>query len=64
MAIQTIQLGKSSQNAYVERFNHTIREGVLDQYLFLGLDDVCEAAHWWMIEYNEQRLPLTTPTAI
>ena len=55
MAIQYIQPGKPNQNAYIERFNRTFREEVLDQYLFLRLDDVREAAHWWMIEYNEQR---------
>lgn len=55
MAIQYIQPGKPNQNAYIERFNRTFREEVLDQHLFLRLDDVREAAHWWMIEYNEHR---------
>jgi putative transposase len=55
MAIQYIQPGKPNQNAYVERFNRTFREEVLDQHLFLRLEDVREAAHWWTIEYNEQR---------
>jgi putative transposase len=47
--------GNSTQNTYIERFNRTFREEVLDQHLFLRLDDVREAAWWWMIEYNEQR---------
>ncbi len=55
MAIQYIQPGKPNQNAYIERFNHIFREEVLDQYLFLRLEDVREAAHRWLIEYNEQR---------
>jgi putative transposase len=55
MAIQYIQPGKPNQNAYIERFNRTFREEVLDQHLFLRLDDVREAAYWWTIEYNEQR---------
>ena len=55
MAIQYIQPGKPNQNAYIERFNRTFREEVLDQYLFLRLEDIREAAYWWMIEYNEQR---------
>jgi putative transposase len=55
MAIQYIQPGKPNQNAYIERFNRTFREEVLDQHLFVRLEDVREAAHWWMIEYNEQR---------
>lgn len=55
MAIQYIQPGRPNQNAYVERFNRTYREEVLDQYLFASLADVREATHWWRIEYNEER---------
>ena len=28
---------------------------MLDLYLFATLDDVREATHWWMLEYNEER---------
>lgn len=55
MAIQYIQPGKPNQNAYIERFNRTFRDELLDQHLFTTLDDVREATHWWMIEYNEER---------
>ena len=55
VAIQYIQPGKPNQNAYIERFNRTFRDEVLNQHLFVRLDDVREVAHWWMIEYNEQR---------
>ena len=55
MAIQYIQPGKPNQNAYVERFNRTYREELLDQYLFTSLDAVREATYWWMLEYNEDR---------
>lgn len=55
MAIQYIQPGKPNQNAYIERFNRTYREELLDLHLFARLDDVREATHWWMIEYNEER---------
>lgn len=55
MAIRYIQPGKPNQNAYIERFNRTFRDEVLDQHLFLRIQDVREAAWWWMIEYNEER---------
>jgi len=55
MAIQYIQPGKPNQNAYIERFNRTYREELLNQYLFMSLDDVREATYWWRLEYNEER---------
>lgn len=54
MALCYIQPGKPNQNTYIERFNRTFREEVLDQYLFARLEDVREAVHWWMLEYNER----------
>ena len=50
-----IQPGKPDQNAYIERFNRTLRNELLDQHLFVRLEDVREAAYWWMLEYNEER---------
>ena len=55
MMIQYIQPGEPNQNAYVERFNRTYRNELLDLYLFRTLDEIREATYWWMIEYNEQR---------
>lgn len=55
MRIQYIQPGKPNQNSYIERFNRTLREDILDRYRFATLDDVREAVYWWMIEYNEER---------
>lgn len=46
VALQYIQPGKPNQNAYIERFNSTFPEEVLDQHLFARLEDVREAAHW------------------
>lgn len=55
MAIRYIQPGRPNQNAYIERFNRTYREELLDQHLFASLEDVREATYWWLLEYNEQR---------
>ena len=55
MVIRYIQPGKPNQNAYIERFNRTFREEVLDQHMFVRLDDVREAAWWWMLDYNTER---------
>ena len=55
LAIQHIQPGKLNQNADILRFNRTFREEVLDQHLWSSIDDVCEAAWWWMLEYSEER---------
>jgi putative transposase len=55
VALQYIEPGKPNQNAYIERFNRTFREELLNRHLFLRLDDVREAAYWWTLDYNEQR---------
>lgn len=55
MSIRYIQPGEPNQNAYIERFNRTYRNELLDLYRFQNLDEVREATYWWMIEYNEQR---------
>ncbi|MEI2260048.1 IS3 family transposase [Stenotrophomonas indicatrix] len=55
VALRYIQPGKPNQNAFIERFNRTFREEVLGQHLFARLEDVREAPHWWMIDYNEIR---------
>jgi len=47
--------GAPHQNAYIERFNRSYREEVLDAWLFRDLDEVRELSCAWMLEYNEER---------
>lgn len=55
ITIHYIQPGKPNQNAFIERYNRTLRNEVLDLFLFETLDEVREAAHRFLIDYNEQR---------
>lgn len=50
-----IQPGKPQQNAYVERYNRTVRYDWLGQYLFENIEEVQLHATRWLWTYNNER---------
>ena len=53
--LQFIQPGKPTQNAYIERFNRTVRHEWLDLYVFESVSQAQELATQWLWEYNNER---------
>lgn len=47
-----IQKGKPMQNGFVERFNKTFREDVLDAFIFENMDQLRYQIDQWMEDYN------------
>jgi len=50
-----IQKGKPTQNAYVERFNRTYRQEILNAYAFESLTQARNITQAWMWVYNNER---------
>ena len=50
-----IEPGKPQQNSYIERFNRSYREDILDMYAFRNLQQVRDLSSDWQIEYNYDR---------
>jgi putative transposase len=50
-----IQPGKPTQNAYVERFNRTVRHEWLDLHSFDSIDHAQQLATQWLWSYNNER---------
>jgi Transposase and inactivated derivatives len=53
--LQYIQPGNPQQNAYVERFNRTVRHEWLNQHLFETIAHAQETATRWLWLYNNDR---------
>ncbi|AOU97345.1 hypothetical protein BI364_04475 [Acidihalobacter yilgarnensis] len=55
IALNFIQPGKPQQNAYIERYNRTVRYDWLNQYLFESIHEVQNFATRWLWTYNHER---------
>ena len=50
-----LQPGTADQNDYIERFNLSYRQGVLDAYVFGSIDEVKAITEEWPDDYNTAR---------
>jgi putative transposase len=55
ISIQYIQPGKPQQNAYVERYNRTVRHEWLDQNIIDSIEEAQDFATQWLWTYNNER---------
>ncbi len=55
VALDFIQPGKPTQNAFVESFNGKFRDGCLNQFWFRSIKEAKELIEDWRIDYNEVR---------
>jgi putative transposase len=53
--LEFIKPGRPMQNGFIERFNRSYREAVLDMFVFQTLQDVRDQTEQWLKEYNEER---------
>ena len=55
ITIQHIQPGKPQQNAYIERYNRTVRHEWLDQHIIENIEEAQDFATQWLWTYNNDR---------
>lgn len=53
--LEFIKPGKTTLNAFIERFNRTYRTEILDFYLLRTLNEAREITERWLNEYNSER---------
>jgi putative transposase len=53
--LEYIQPGKPQQNAYIERYNRTVRDEWLDQYIFETIQEAQDQATDWLWTYKNER---------
>ncbi|SKB33037.1 Transposase and inactivated derivatives [Luteibacter sp. 22Crub2.1] len=49
-----IEPGRPMQNGFSERFNGSLRRGVLGMHVFRNLTEVREQAELWLVDYNRE----------
>ena len=55
ITLMYIQPGKPTQNAYIERFNRTVRHEWLDLHVFDSIEQAQKLATQWLWIYNNER---------
>jgi len=55
ITLDYIQPGNSQQNAYIERYNRTVRYDWLNYHLWESIEQVQDFATEWMWLYNHER---------
>ena len=55
ITLMYIQPGKPTQNAYVERYNRTVRHEWLDMHMFESVEQAQFLATQWLWMYNNER---------
>jgi putative transposase len=53
--LEFIEPGRPMQNGFIERFNRTYREAILDMYIFESLEEVRRLTADWLEFYNGRR---------
>jgi len=55
ISLQHIQPGQPQQNAYIERYNRTVRHEWLDQHIIESIEEAQDFATQWLWTYNNDR---------
>ena len=55
ISLQHIQPGQPQQNAYIERYNRTVRHEWLDQHIIETIEEAQDFATQWLWAYNNDR---------
>ena len=55
VTLAQIQPGQAQQNAYIERYNRTVRQEWLGRYIFETIQEVQDHATRWLWTYNNER---------